>query len=142
MNSTGPALAAPASRQGNHWLALLPLLAIVAANLFLALHIIPRFTEIYEELWSPGFTLPYATRLILRWQSLLASVAYGSLFAGILVIWLASSRIAWNSVLVITLLALFQLGFAVCFLLVPLADLIEKAQPPQSHGLITGQRAN
>jgi type II secretory pathway component PulF len=101
------------------WIAFAFLMVVATADIFIIVFLVPKFRQIFSDILGTR-PLPSSTSFVLEARYLFEAMAFTYLGGGILVVRLASSRIALRSVLGLILAAVIQAGFTTCALFLPL----------------------
>lgn len=112
------------------WSALAFLVVVSSADIFIMVFVVPKFRQIYSDMLGTR-PLPSSTSLVLEGRYLFEALAFAYLGGGILVVCLASRRVALRSVSGLILAAVIQAGFTTCVLFLPLVgDIVQGVNKP------------
>ena len=103
-------------RAATDWIACSFLLVVSAVNIFLLVHFIPLFQQIYQEKLGMEPLLPSATSFLMRWKVLFKLFALIWPAAGIFVVCLSRNRNTVRLVLGFIFAAVLQAGFTTIIL--------------------------
>ena len=111
------------------WIAFAFLLIVASGDLFIMLFFVPKIRGIYTDMLG-NRPLPSCTSFVLQGRYLFEALGFAYIGGGILVVRLASSRIALRSILVLISAATLQAGFTFCALIMPLMGDIQGVNSP------------
>jgi len=110
-----------------NWIAFALLLVVSGANIFVMVHVLPLFPQIYHDLLGSE-SLPSTTSFVLHWSLLFDSLAFIWPMIGVFIVCLTGNNNAMRFVLGLILAAFLQTGFTTIALFEPLITDIGKLQ--------------